>query len=108
MINGYFLAYFFVESLDGNVFVNAITLGTSEVIAMFWSGVLLLKVKEDTAFRICSLLAFFASMALPFGTSQTMTVIILFFAVSGLGGMYNSGYVIIEMQLSPKTLGYSM
>lgn len=105
MINAYYMAYFNIETIEGNPFVNAMVLGAAEASAMFASGMLLLKVKEDTALRICCSFAGIANLALIKATTPQQTYIILLLAVIGLGGMFNCMYVVIEMQVSPKILG---
>jgi hypothetical protein len=104
MINAYYLAYFNIESLKGNVFVNAITLGLAETIANFASGLLLLRVKEDVAYRICCIIGIIANFALLYPTTHFFYVV-LFLAVGGLGGMFNCLLNVIEMQVAPKSLG---
>lgn len=107
-INAYYLAYFSIESLEGNMFVNSIILGCAEVTSNFASGLLLLKFKEDVALRICCVLAVIGNGALLFVTNQTLSYFVLFFAMGGLGGIYNSCFLVVEMQVSPARLGTIM
>jgi hypothetical protein len=97
MVMAYYLAYFFLADLDGNLFVNAIILGTAEVFSNAASGYLLLYVKEDTAFRICCAIALVSNFVLPYLTNQIASSVVLFLTIGGLGGMYNSIYLVVEM-----------
>lgn len=108
MINAYYLAYFNIESLEGNMFVNAIVLGVAEVSAQFLSGLLLLKVKEDTGLRICCAVGAIANIVLPFITQRALGYFVLYFAVGGIGGMFNCMYVVLEMQVNPARLASVM
>ena len=108
MLNAYYLAYFNIETLEGNMFVNGIILGCAEVMSNFASGLLLLSYKEDTALRICCAVAAVANGLLLFVTSDMLSYVVLFFAMGGLGGIYNSLFVVIEMQVSPTSLGSVM
>lgn len=101
MYNAYYLAYFNIETLPGNMFVNGMIIGCAEVISNFASGILLLKVKEDVALKICCVVGIVFNSLLLFVTSPTLSYFTLFFAMGGMGGMYNSLFVVIEMQVSP-------
>jgi hypothetical protein len=108
MINAYYLAYFNIDTLEGNTYINAIILGFAEVFSNFSSGLLLLKFKEDVAMRICCLIGFVATLAMPYMTTQAMIYTLLFFSVGGLGGMANSFFVVVELQVAPDKLGSVM
>jgi hypothetical protein len=105
MINAYYLAYFNIESLGGSPFVNAITLGVAETFANFASGLLLLKVKEDVAFRICCFIGIGSNIALLYPWPGMVFYPVLFLAIGGLGGMFNCLLNVIEMQVLPTALG---
>ena len=108
MVNAYYLAYFNIEKLEGNTYINAIILGCAEVISNLASGLFLLRFKEDVAMRICCLIGFVASLSMPYVTSQILVYALLFFSVGGLGGMCNSFFVVVELQVSPEKLGAVM
>ena len=88
--------------------MNAIILGIAESFSNFASGLLLLKVKEDVALRICCAIAIIGNAALMLPMDQTLTYITLFFAIGGLGGIYNTVYLVIEMQVAPTNLARTM
>jgi hypothetical protein len=68
--NCYYLAYFNIEAIKGSVFINAIVLGSAEVLSMLASGLLLLKFTEDVALKICCAIAIAANLLL----TQAMSV----------------------------------
>jgi hypothetical protein len=108
MINAFYLAYFNIESLEGSMFVNAIILGSAECFANIISGFLMLRVKEDVAFKICCTTALVFNLLLPTIKTPPLSYFILFLAIGGLGGMFNSMFVVVEMQVSPQRLGAVM
>ena len=97
MINAYYLAYFNVATLKGNMFVNAIILGSAETFANLSSGFLMLKVKEEQALRICCIISLIFNGLLLLVSSEIISYVCLFFAIGGLGGMFNSMFLVIEM-----------
>lgn len=101
LINGYYMAYFMLDGLQGNAFVSGIILGTAEAVAIVTSGIVLQYVREDKALRIFCTLATVSNFALAFATTTTQTYIIFLFAVAGLAGISNCQFVNIEMQMSP-------
>ena len=105
MLMAYSLAYFFLADLEGNIYVNAIILGSAEMLSNAASGYLLLKVREDIAFRICCGLALVSNFVLPYLTDPLISGLVLFLTIGGLGGMYNCMYLVVEMQVSPVEIG---
>ena len=83
------------------MFVNAIILGCAEFFANIASGFLMLRFKEDVAFKICATTGLVFNLMLPSVTSPALSYICLFLAIGGIGGMYNTTFVVVEMQVSP-------
>jgi hypothetical protein len=105
MTVAYYFAFFYLADLEGSLFVNAVILGSAEVFANFASGFLMLYVREDVAYRACSLIALVFNFAIPYVSNPYLSFVFLFLAIGGLGGMDNSIYLLIEMQVSPTDVG---
>lgn len=108
MTVAYYFAFFFIRDLEGGLFVNTVILGSAEVFANFASGFLMLILHEDLAYKVCSTIALVFNLLLPFLTNSYLRFLCLFLAIGGLGGMDNTIYLVIEMQVCPTDIGGTM
>lgn len=108
MTVAYYFAFFFIRDLEGGLFVNAVILGSAEVFANFASGFLMLILHEDAAYKVCSAMALVFNLLLPYVENPYLHFLCLFLAIGGLGGMDNTIYLVIEMQVCPTDIGGTM
>jgi hypothetical protein len=105
----YYLSYFFLADLRGNVFVNGIVFGCAEITSSFVSGYMMQHMKEDVAFRVCAVIAALSTAGLPYVSGgDMMSYFVLFATMIGIGGMQNCAYLIVEMQTAPGEVGKVM
>lgn len=111
---GYLLTYFNLTNGGGDVFVMGLVLGFAEAISSVVSGWLMIKFGEKFAFNflateaiICYLILYYARDFLMAGTGIG-GVIFLFFSMIGVGGAYNTIFIIIESELPPEWLAQTV
>ena len=104
----YAVAYLLVARLGGNVFMNGIILSAAEAASTIVTGIGLNYMRDVTVTRLCAVLASIFNLMYYFLTVPEYPLLrntVLFFAMLGMYGPYNVGYVIFELRLPPRNIG---
>ena len=98
----YFLCSYNVTKVGGDTFVMGAMIGLGEASAGFFSGIIIVRFNENVAYNLfvsiassCTLLLYYAKDFLLRG-SGIGGVIVLYMAMVGVGGAYNSSFIIIK------------
>ena len=105
--NGYWLTMLGITYQSGNMFINGIILGVSEMTAGIVSGILISLTNSITAFQLLALMgiSFNAIQQFWLNDGNFVTYVMLFFAIQGVGGVYTCIYVIIGEKVHVTQVG---
>jgi len=95
----YYLLLFNVVNFPGDIFVNGLTMGTSEMIAMAVSGYALTKLPNLACFRLFLLAAFFGSISFNLIDNRFVVMFLILISVIGGGGAWNILYMVCEERM---------
>jgi len=107
---GYLLTYFNVTNGGGDVFIMGVVLGFAEAMSSVFSGWLMIKFGAKFAFNFLATEAIIFYLILYYAKDFLMAgtgiggVIFLFLSMIGVGGAYNTIFLIIESELPPEWL----
>ena len=104
----YFGLYFLTTVIGGNIFVNAIILGSAESIAGVLSGYLLGRFPDGKVFQALCLQACFFNLLFYAVPEGYMRYFCFFMSTFGIVGQFNSITIVAEMRIPPENLGAAM
>ena len=111
----YFLCYYNVTLFDrGSVFVMGAVLGLAETTSTAISGYLMIKTNSRFTYHLYAVTASVFYLKLYYGREFLLSgsgifgVIVLYISMSGVGGAYNTLFIIIEEVMPPDWLGQTI
>ena len=103
-----------VPIIGGNVFVMGAVLGFAESTSAMFSGYLMIRFGANFTYNISGTLASACYILLYYGRRYLLEgtgiggAIVLYLAMFGLGGAYNSFFVIMELEMPAEWLGQTL
>ena len=98
-------ALLYLVKMPGNMFINGIIWGCGEVFAMFFSGWLMGRMHDVTAFRVVYLIgAIGYSILIFFSDSEYLPYFGLLMLITSTGGWVNTLLLILELRVPPQNI----
>ena len=103
----YFIFNLYLTRLNGNKFVNSAIFGTSEMLSVLFSGVLMTLLADMSVFRMIFIASMLGYVVFIFFPDVNMIVVYLSncIFVGSMGAWQNLGFLIAELRVPPQSLG---
>jgi len=108
--NSYWMTMFNVGNLPGNIFVNGVILGFSELLSSFLSGLFITYTSPTLAFKLFCIIAvvFNGINQFLFTPGSFLGYASLFVAILGVGGVYTCIFVITGIVFPKQNVGSAL